>query len=451
MITYQTILRKLRPGVAEIEIAGKVVDAALLAAEPYRIVSDTLSAGSGIIQIAEHSYRIERESRISIIALGKAAPSMISAAMNKLGEKVEHGLCICKHYLENEKFPGSIKMITGDHPIPGENSLKAGNAIRDLLQGLTENDLVLMLISGGGSSLATLPANTIRLEDLQTLTSILLRSGASINEINTVRKHLDMVKGGGILRMAAPARVAALVLSDVIGDPLDVIASGPTVPDPTTFADAWSVIEKARQFGTIPISILDYLQQGMKRAIPETLKQGDYETGLVKNTLIGSNRVSCQAAANAAKSMGMKAEIITTSLDGEARMAGEALAKLARMHEGDQRPFVLILGGETTVTMRGEGIGGRNLEVALGAVRGMHGLRDMYLVTCATDGEDGTSPASGALVDGKSMLKAQALGLDPSLYLEQNNSYEFFNLLGDALVTGPSGTNVNDINFLFGL
>lgn len=440
-----------RETIQGIDRIAAVVDAAMLAADAGEVIRSHLELRGERLWAGGTSFQLRRESRLILISLGKAAGAMTRAAMEVTGGRITHGVCVPKHAAPDLAAFTNIEVVIGSHPVPGAGSLQAGKRIQDLVSGLSPDDLVLVLLSGGGSSLAVLPADGITLEDIQQTTSILLRAGATINEINAVRKHLDRIKGGGLLMMAEPARVVTLILSDVVGNPLDVIASGPTVPDPTTYRQALEIVERAAAHGVIPAPVLEHLRKGARGILPETLKPEDQTTALGFNRIVGSNQVSCEAAAETARALGFRAEVLTTSLTGEARLAGAQLAELARSHHRDARPFVLILGGETTVTMRGNGRGGRNLEVALGAVEGFAGLRNLYLITCATDGEDGTSGAAGAFVDGSSLERAQKSGLQPQVYLDDNNSLEFFDKLHDALLTGPSGTNVNDINFIFGL
>ncbi len=282
------------------------------------------------------------------------------------------------------------------------------------------------------------------------MTGVLLRAGVTITELNTVRKHLDRIKGGGLLRMAAPARVIAHVLSDVVGNPLDVIASGPAYPDETTFAEALEIINRAKRFGLIPESIFQHLMLGVSAVIPETVKPGDALASSARNVIIGSNIDSCRAAVTKAHEFGFHAEIVTDHLIGEARDAGAYLARVARENEIVQKPWMLVFGGETTVTVRGNGRGGRNQEVALAAVQGMDAVEGRLLITLATDGEDGPTNAAGAVVYGSTLERARLAGIDPVEYLNNNDAHTFFNKIGDLLVIGSTGTNVNDITFLFG-
>ncbi|RPI22412.1 MAG: DUF4147 domain-containing protein, partial [Chloroflexota bacterium] len=322
-----------------------------------------------------------------------------------------------------------------------------------LLQDAGSHDLVLCLISGGGSALMTAPESGIELEDLRSLTSTLLACGANINEINALRKHLDILKGGGLARLATPARVATLILSDVVGDPLDVIASGPTVADKATFKEAYGVLEQYGLEDRTPPAIISRLKKGLRGEIAETPKEGDRIFSCVQNLIVGSNLQAAQAALSAAETEGFHTLLLTTYLQGEARQAGRVLAALARQIGPNgpsiTRPACLISGGETTVTVTGNGLGGRNQEVALGAVKDLDGLRNIALVSLATDGGDGPTDAAGAVVTGETMHRARALGLKPKEYLARNDSYHFFDALGDLLRPGPTQTNVNDLTFVF--
>jgi hydroxypyruvate reductase len=294
-----------------------------------------------------------------------------------------------------------------------------------------------------------LPAEGLDLKDLQATTSHLLAAGATINEINTIRKHLSAVKGGGLARMAAPASIHALILSDVVGDPLEVIASGPTVPDPTTFADAWAIVEHYQLQDALPEPVRRRLRAGCAGDVPDTPKKGDPIFERVNNAVIGSNRIAAQAVVKAAEAAGFRAQLLTTFVEGEAREVARVVAGLAKglaRNEGTlKRPACLVLGGETTVTLRGDGKGGRNQEMALAAAIALNGWPDILIVCLGTDGTDGPTDAAGALADGATVSRAQALGLEAVKFLGRNDSYNFFAALNDLIITGPTNTNVNDL------
>jgi hydroxypyruvate reductase len=322
-----------------------------------------------------------------------------------------------------------------------------------LLENTTPDDIVLCLISGGGSALLTLPVAPLTLADLQITTQALLAAGATINQVNTIRKHLSRVKGGGLARLAAPATVYSLILSDVVGDPLEVIASGPTVPDPTTYADAWAVVEQYQLQTDLPPTVIKHLQAGLSGHTPDTPKPGDSMFKRVHNVIVGSNRLAAQAAVAAAKNAGFEAALLSTFIEGEAREVGQVVAGLAKglaRSEGPiPRPACLVMGGETTVTLRGSGQGGRNQEMALAAAIALIGWPNVLVTCLGTDGSDGPTDAAGAFANGETVGRAQALRLDAVEYLRQNNAYNFFAALGDLIVTGPTHTNVNDLTFIF--
>jgi hydroxypyruvate reductase len=337
--------------------------------------------------------------------------------------------------------------------VPTDDSVSSTGRLVEFLSGSSHDDLVICLISGGGSALMTWPQAGVSLVDMQALTRLLLASGANITEINVLRKHLDQVKGGGLARIAAPAQVITLILSDVIGSPLDVIASGPTVADSSSFADAHAILEKYDLVEKTPASIRAVLQQGMTGELPETLKAGDPLLDNIVNVVVASNPQAAQAGLEQARSEGFYTMLLTTYLQGEAAQVGAVLASLLKQIDFNgqplPRPACLVAGGETTVTLRGDGLGGRNQELALGAAFLLDGVANAALLTLGTDGEDGPTDAAGALVTGETLAHAQQMGRNPLASLQGNDSYHFFKDLGDLLVTGPTGTNVNDLVFLF--
>jgi hydroxypyruvate reductase len=400
-------------------------------------------------------------------------------------------LVITKH--ASNADPDLFTVIESGHPVPDARSLAAGEAALDFVSGLHPDDLLVCLISGGGSALMTAPL--VPLADMQALTSALLACGAGIDEINTLRRHLDRVKGGGIAR-ATKARVLSLILSDVVASPLEAIASGPTAPDPTTREDALSVLEKykllpdegnqpQRHQGTkTPNLISSSLRDFVVRS-PETPKSGDPIFSRVQNVIVGDNALAVQAGLQQAEKEGFYTESLGSAWQGEARQVGVEFARKLRVSKGKvAQPFCLIAGGETTVTLsdqshlppfplRGHsdyatgpapkanvkdenrrlrsGTGGRNQELALAAVPELAGLENVLLISLATDGEDGPTEAAGAVVNGETLGRAERLGLDMTSHLSRHDAYPFFERLGDLIKTGPTGTNVNDIVFLIGL
>jgi hydroxypyruvate reductase len=332
----------------------------------------------------------------------------------------------------------AFEVIEAGHPVPDENSVRGAQAVAELARQATERDLVICLISGGGSALLTRPAEGLTLDDFQRLTDGLLRSGATINEINAVRKHCSGIKGGNLARLTAPARLVTLILSDVIGDPLDVIASGPTVPDSTTVEEAEEVLERHGIAGAV--------------SLRETPKPGDPVFVRVQNIVVGSNRLAALAAVEKARALGFEALLLGTYVEGEAREVAQVAVALAKGMRADgdplQPPACLVWGGETTVTIRGAGKGGRNQELALAAALALDGWPGVLLMALATDGTDGPTDAAGAVVTGETMARARELGLNVRAALDANDTYHFFEALDDLICTGPTGTNVNDLLFI---
>ena len=442
----------------------RILAAAIQAVDPYAATLAHLHRDEQLLILGNRSYILSEFERIFVVGAGKAGAPMAQAAASVLGEGLTKALVIVKEgYAKTGEGAGArsvvpstldrINIREAGHPLPDQRGVSATHELIALLEEAGEKDLVICLISGGGSALLTAPVNGVSLDDLQALTRLLLACGAQIDEINALRKHLDRVKGGKLARLAAPATVATLVLSDVVGDPLDAIASGPTVPDTTTFEDAWSVLEKYQLIDQIPASIRSHLESGRRGEIPENPLPGDPLFEQVQVEIIGSNRLAANAATEHARSEGLHALLLTTYLQGEARQAGRFLGAIARQLAADsqplERPACLVIGGETTVTIVGDGLGGRNQELALGAVSELDGLPQIALVTLATDGGDGPTDAAGAVVTGETLARARELGLDPVDFLQRNDSYHFFSPLGDLLKPGPTQTNVNDLAFIF--
>jgi hydroxypyruvate reductase len=434
---------------------ARIMAAALDAVAPAEAVRRHLKREGVRIKIGGQAYNLDTFQRVLMIGFGKASIPMGEAAAEILGAFLQEGVLITKSKLSNGEYANGKRQASifeGGHPVPNQRSIAGAQKIVDLLTSTTGEDLVIFLISGGGSALLALPAPGIPLGDIQALTELLLACGATINEINCLRKHLSQIKGGQLAQLAAPAQVATLILSDVVGDPLDVIASGPTVPDPTTFADALKILEKFEISDQVPTSIMKHLERGKSGEIPETPKDGNPIFERVQNTIIGNNYQGAKAAIEQAKTEGFNTLLLTTSLQGEASQAGKMIGAIAKQviatGEPIPRPACIIVGGETTVTIRGEGLGGRNQELSLSAVSELAALPNVMLVTLATDGDDGPTDAAGAVVTGETWKRAQRSRLDPAEHLARNASYEFFDPLDDLLKPGPTHTNVNDLVFL---
>ena len=431
----------------------RILSAALSAVEPAAAVHRFLHRDGMTLRVAEQTYDLAQYQRIFVVGAGKAGTPMAYAVAEVLGDYLHAGCVVVKEGHAATTTHDQLTIIEAGHPVPDARGVSGGQQVTELLAQTNEHDLVITVISGGGSALLTRPVDGVSLTDLQSLTSTLLSCGASIDEINTLRKHLDQVKGGGLAQLAHPATVITLILSDVVGNPLNVIASGPTVPDPTTFADSLAIIERYAVADQVPRSIMEYLQRGMAGDVPETLKPEDADTVQVQNVLIGSNELAAEAALAAAGAEGFHTMLLTTFAQGEAREIGRVLAAIGRELAATGRPLprpaCIVVGGETTVTLRGDGRGGRNQELALASVADLAGLNDIALITLATDGGDGPTDAAGAVVTDATLQRAQAMGLVPSDHLARNDAYPFFAALGDLLLPGPTHTNVNDLAFVF--
>lgn len=433
-----------------VEDLARIREAALRAVDPARAVQAHLHLAEGRLWIAGTPLELAQRQRILVLAVGKAAIPMAQAAGEILGAALTAGIVVTKTgHAAGAVLSPALRVFEAEHPTPGVTGQQAATEIIRLLADVTPQDLVLVLLSGGASALLPTPAEGLTLEDLQATTTLLLRSGATIVELNAVRKHLSRLKGGQLARLAAPAPVAALILSDVVGDPLDVIASGPTTPDPTTYADAWRILERYKLLLRVPEAVQRHLAAGVAGKLPETPKSDDPCFAQVQNHVIASNRAAAQAAAQAATESGYRALLLSTFVEGEAREVAKvavALMRSVRQH-GDPfpPPACLLWGGETTVTVRGSGTGGRNQELALAAALALDGLPHAALMALATDGTDGPTDAAGAVVDGETAARARVLGLDLHAALDNNDAYPALDAVDALLRTGPTGTNVNDL------
>lgn len=428
----------------------RILASALNAVDPSLSVKRVMSRQGENLKIAGNIYNLTQYKRVLIAGFGKASEAMGEAAAEILGNYLSEGILITKG--PPTQHLRGISVFEGAHPVPDQRSIDGAQKIVDLLSTTIVEDLVICLISGGGSALLTLPVSGIALDDIQEMTQIMLDCGATINQINCLRKHLSQVKGGQLARLTRAGQIATLILSDVIGDPLDVIASGPMVPDPTTYSDAINILEKLSIINDVPESIVNHLKIGQEGKIQDTPKSDNFNFDHVHNAIIGNNYQASSAAIKQAHKEGFSPILLTTSLQGEARTAGKILASIikqvASTGEPVSRPACIVVGGETTVTIRGQGLGGRNQELALAAVEDLSGIENVMMVSLATDGDDGPTDAAGAVVTGETLVRARMLGQDPSKHLANNSSYRFFDVLGDLLKPGLTGTNVNDLVFL---
>jgi len=430
--------------------AVAILRAALEAADPAEAVLRHLRREGGALVAGRRRYPLASLENIWVVGAGKASAAMARAVERVLGARLCGGLVNVK---DGHLAPlRRIELNECGHPLPDERGVGGARRIAEIARGAGKRDLVICVVSGGASALLPMPAAPVTLAEKQAATQLLLASGASIHEINAVRKHISLIKGGQLARMAYPARTLTLLLSDVIGDDLDVIGSGPTAPDASTFARAKAVLEKYSVWGRSPASVRRRIESGLRGETPETPKPGDAALARTQNLMVGGNRLALDAAARRARELGLKPLTLSTTIQGEtrevARMhAAIACECLASGHPA-RPPVCLISGGETTVTLRGAGLGGRNQEFALAAAIDLAGCEGVVVLSAGTDGTDGPTDAAGALADGQTVHRAEQIGLDARRALAENDSYHFFEPLGDLLKTGPTNTNVMDVRLI---
>lgn len=456
----------------------RVLSAAIEAVDPRRAIQANVRLDGDTLIIGARGYALAEFDRVLVVGGGKAGTPMAAAIYEILSDRITGGVVNVKHghtaagggwrvRFDRGGEPagsapradtGPIAIVEAGHPVPDAAGQAGAERIAALLTGLTPRDLVIVLISGGGSALLPLPAPGITLADYQALTALLLRCGADITEINTVRKHCARLQGGQLARLATPAQVVTLILSDVVGTPLDAIASGPTVPDRSTFADAWAVLTRYGILDQAPSSVRGHLARGLAGETPDTPKADDPLFARVHNVVIGDNAIAGRAAVTEARRLGFNSVLLTTFVQGEAREIGRAMAGLAQGVACGQSDYVapacLVAGGETTVTVRGQGTGGRNQELALAAAIALEshplppGVR-VAVTSVGTDGTDGPTDAAGGIATADTVTRGRSLGLDARAALADNDSYHFLAALGDLLITGPTQTNVNDLICVF--
>ena len=379
-----------------------------------------------------------------MIAVGKAAPFMAASFARLTGGQVRGGIAIGTHLPID--LPKPLEWIPSSHPLPDERSVAAGRRALDVARDTGSDETLVVLLSGGASALMAVPAGALTLDDKRTAVNALLKGGADITALNTIRKHLSAVKGGRLAAAAAGPTVC-LAISDVVGDDLSVIGSGPTVPDPSTYRDAWNYVERLGVEDQLTVPARNYLRAGLEGKIQETPKPGDPRLERSVTRVIGGRFNAMQGAAEAARSLGYEVITIDEPVVGDARTMGPAVLNMARaMAEVKSRPLAVVASGETTVKVTGKGKGGRNQELALSVVKTLaEESRDVALASFGTDGIDGPTDAAGAYADATTLKRASKLQLDPDTYLADNNAYAFFHSLGDLIMTGPSTTNVGDI------
>lgn len=428
-------------------ICESLYRAAVRAVDPHAATLRALMRDGETLKVAGATFDLGRVRRIVVIGFGKAAVPMAQAVETALGDRITRGIVVTKY---GQHAPtATIDVREAGHPTPDAAGIEATAAMLDALRDLVRDDLVICLVSGGGSALFEKPVDGISLKDMQQTTQQLIRAGAPITALNAVRKHLSTVKGGQLARHAAPATLIALMVSDVVGDPLDVTASGPTVPDPTTFADALAALDTYGVRATIPAAVGAYLEAGARGAYPETPKAGDPCFTATHTLVIANAQMALDAAAQAAEAMGLRTLVLSSTLEGEAREVAGVWASIARQVRDYAQPIAppccLLAGGETTVTVTGDGQGGRNSEFALAAALALDGAEGIVVASLATDGGDGTTDAAGAVISGATVAQGRAAGLDAADFCARNDAYTFFDKVGGLVRPGPTDTNVNDL------
>ena len=425
----------------------EIFDAGLKAADPGEAIRRAVKLAGERLELDGRTYDLNDFDRILLVGAGKAAASMAAALEGVLETRITQGVITTK-YGYGTPLKG-ISVTEAGHPIPDEAGVVGSQRILDLLDGAGEQDLVLCVISGGGSALLPLPVDGISLTDKQKTTQALLDCGADIHQINTIRKHISGIKGGRLAEAAFPATLVTLVLSDVVGDDLDVIASGPTVPDRSTFADCMKIVEQYDLSEILPLPVMTYLREGAAGRRPETPKPSEPVFEKTHVRIIGSAALSLFAAREKAKNLGYNAIILSSFIEGETRDVAKVHVAIAKEIRASGNPVsvpaCVISGGETTVTIRGDGLGGRNTEFVLAAAVEIEGMDGITFLSVGTDGTDGPTDAAGAVADGSTVERAREKGFNAARYLANNDSYHFFEATGDLLMTGPTMTNVMDL------
>jgi hydroxypyruvate reductase len=437
-------LNRLRQDASAIFFAG------LRAAEPGDAVRRHIALDGDKLIAGEKPYDLSTLQGIYLVGMGKAAAAMAQPIQELMGPRIRAGALTVKYGHSKPLLP--IRVTEAGHPVPDEAGVQGAREIISILNGTGADDLVICLVSGGGSALSPAPVEGLSLQDMQEVTRRLLECGASIHEINPIRKHLSRIKGGHLARLATPSALLALLLSDVIGDDLDIIASGPTAPDRSTYTDCLEILDRYGIRDAIPGAALRILLEGHSGLLQETPKEGDPVFRRTQNLVVGSNALAVQSARAKAEELGYHPLVLSTFVEGETREVARVHAAIAReiLASGNPvpRPACVISGGETTVTLRGQGMGGRNQEFALASALAVDGLEGVVILSAGTDGTDGPTDAAGAVADGTTVARALDKGLEAQGYLRENDSYPFFDALGDLLRTGPTLTNVMDLRLV---
>ena len=431
--------------------AVDIFKASLKAVDPAQAVKKYLLRKDDLLVAGNNEYSLSQLHRIYVVGAGKAGASMALALEEILGDRIEGGIVNVK-YGHGEEGIKKIKINEAAHPVPDEAGIKGAKEIIKLLEEAGEKDLVICLISGGGSALLPYPVEEISLGEKQETTRLLLSCGADIREINAIRGHISRVKGGKLAKIAYPAAIISLILSDVIGDNISAIASGPTASDTSTFKNCFNILGKYDLIERVPQSVLGFIKKGLRDEVEETTKKEDPVFEKVHNLIIGSNILALKAAAERASELGYNSLILSSFIEGETRDAAKVHAAIAKEIKSSGNPIAppacIVSGGETTVTMRGDGLGGRNQEFVLACAIEINSMERTVILSGGTDGTDGPTDAAGAICDGSTIERLLKLGMNPAEYLSRNDSYHFFEKLGDLIVTGPTRTNVMDVRLI---
>jgi hydroxypyruvate reductase len=434
-------IRRMRQQALDIFRAG------LSAVDPVAAILRHVVKAGQTLRIDDQQFELNNYDRILVIGAGKAVAPMAKALEDLLAQHITDGVIVVKY---GHGLPlNYVRICEGGHPVPDERGVRGTEKILDLAESAGERDLVICLISGGGSALLVAPPEGISLKDKQEATKLLLASGATIHELNTIRKHLSRSKGGRLAQLSYPATVVSLILSDVVGDDLDVIGSGPTVPDSSTFQQSEQILKGYGCWNQVARSIQDYILKGVRAEIEDTPKIGAPAFRRCSTVLVGTNLQAMVAAAKEARQQGFQPLILSTKVEGEAREVAKVHAAIAREIVSSENPIpppaCILFGGETTVTLLGDGQGGRNQEYALASALALDGQDHIVVLSGGTDGTDGPTDAAGAIIDGATITRARAKSLDSADFLRRNDSYNFFKNLDDLVITGPTRTNVMDI------
>ena len=427
--------------------ARELFDQAIKEADPRKCVLEHLDLKGERLRVGGESFNLSDFESVYVVAFGKAASAMAAALEELLGERITEGIVVSN--VRSGRAFRKMDFHLSSHPVPDEKSVEAAKKVVSLLEKSGEKDLVIFLISGGGSSILAMPSKGLTIEDKRAATQRLMLCGVDTYGLNTVRKKMSQIKGGGLLKKALPSQVITLILSDVVGDRLEFIASGPTVPDTTTYQDAWRVIEALELEHKIPPRVVVHLEKGRKKSVSPTMDREQYERSGATTIVVGNNHKAIVSMEKMAEKMGYNTLFLSSQISGEAREVAKVLAGISfdikRFGRPVKKPACILFGGETTVNVMGRGRGGRNTETALSFCFEITGSKGIVGLFAGTDGIDGPTDAAGAICDGQSRLVARSMGISARDHLADNDSYSFFGTLGDLIKTGNTGTNVMDV------